>query len=41
MNTENLPDFGVDWAEVWTMIQTTGVELGINLITAIAIFFVG
>ncbi len=41
MNTENLPDFGVDWAEVWTTIQTTGVELGINLITAIAIFFVG
>jgi small conductance mechanosensitive channel len=41
MNTENLPDFGVDWAEVWTMIQTTGVELGINLITAIAIFFFG
>ena len=41
MNTENLPDLGVDWAEVWTMIQTTGVELGINLITAIAIFFVG
>ena len=41
MNTENLPDLGFDWAEVWTMIQTTGVELGINLITAIAIFFVG
>ena len=41
MNTENLPDLGIDWAEVWTMIQTTGVELGINLITAIAIFFVG
>ena len=41
MNTENLHDLGVDWAEVWTMIQTTGVELGINLITAIAIFFVG
>jgi small conductance mechanosensitive channel len=41
MNTDNLPDLGFDWAEVWTTIQTTGVELGINLITAIAIFFVG
>jgi small conductance mechanosensitive channel len=41
MNTENLPDLGFDWAEVWTMIQTTGVDFGINLITAIVIFFVG
>jgi small conductance mechanosensitive channel len=41
MNTDNLPDLGFDWAEVWTMIQTTGVEFGVNLITAIVIFFVG
>ncbi|MDH3586931.1 MAG: mechanosensitive ion channel [Gammaproteobacteria bacterium] len=41
MNTDNLPDLGFDWAEVWTMIQTTGVDFGINLITAIVIFFVG
>jgi small conductance mechanosensitive channel len=41
MNTENLPDLGFDWAEVWTMIQTTGVDFGINLITAIVIFFIG
>ena len=41
MNTENLPDLGFDWAEVWTMIQTTGVDLGINVISAIVIFFVG
>jgi small conductance mechanosensitive channel len=41
MNTDSLPDLGFDWAEVWTMIQTTGVDLGINLITAIVIFFVG
>ena len=41
MNTENLPDLGFDWAEVWTMIQTIGVDFGINLITAIVIFFVG
>ena len=41
MNTDSLPDLGFDWAEVWTMIQTTGVDLGINLVSAIVIFFVG
>ena len=41
MNTDSLPDLGFDWAEVWTMIQTTGVDLGMNLVTAIVIFFVG
>jgi small conductance mechanosensitive channel len=41
MNTDSLPDLGIDWAEVWTMIQTTGVDLGINLVTAVVIFFVG
>jgi small conductance mechanosensitive channel len=41
MNTDSLPDLGFDWAEIWTMIQTTGVDLGINLVTAIVIFFVG
>jgi small conductance mechanosensitive channel len=41
MNTESLPDLGFDWEEVWTMIQTTGVDFGINVVTAIVIFFVG
>jgi small conductance mechanosensitive channel len=41
MNTESLPDLGIDWAEMWTLIQTTGVDLGINLVTALVIFFVG
>ena len=41
MNTDNLPDLGFDWAEVWTTVQTTGVDFGINLVTAIIIFFVG
>jgi small conductance mechanosensitive channel len=41
MNTDSLPDLGFDWAEVWTMVQTTGVDFGINVITAIVIFFVG
>ena len=41
MNTDSLPDLGFDWNEVLTMVQTTGVDLGINLVTAIVIFFVG
>jgi small conductance mechanosensitive channel len=41
MNTESLPDLGFDWEEVWTMIQTTGVDFGINVVTAVVVFFVG
>ena len=41
MNTATRPDLGFDWAEDWTMIQTTGLDLGINVISAIVIFFVG
>ena len=41
MNTDSLPDLGFDWAEVWLMIQTSGVDLGIRIVTAIVIFFVG
>lgn len=41
MNTDSLPDLGFDWAEAWTMIQTSGIDLGIRVITAIVIFFVG
>ena len=41
MNTEQLPDLGFDWAEVWLMVKTTGVDFGINLVIAIVIFYVG
>jgi small conductance mechanosensitive channel len=41
MNTDSLPDLGFDWNEVFTMLQTTGVDFGINLVSAIVIFFVG
>lgn len=41
MNTDSLPDLGFDWAGVWAMIQTSGIDLGIRLATAILIFFVG
>ena len=41
MNAEDLPDLGFDWAELIDMLTTTGVELAINVVTAIVIFYVG
>jgi len=41
MNTDKLPDLGIDWAEIWTMLKTTGVDFSINVVTALVIFFVG
>ena len=41
MENVNLPEFGFDWNEVIVMLKTTGVEFAINLVTAIAIFYVG
>jgi small conductance mechanosensitive channel len=41
MENVNLPDLGFDWNEVIAMLKTTGIEFTINLVTAIAIFYVG
>jgi small conductance mechanosensitive channel len=41
MENVNLPDLGFDWNEVIVMLKTTGIEFTINLVTAIAIFYVG
>ncbi len=41
MENVNLPDLGFDWNEVIAMLKTTGIEFAINLVTAIAIFYVG
>jgi small conductance mechanosensitive channel len=41
MNAENLPDLGFDWAALLETLQTTGVDLAINIVTALVIFFVG
>ncbi len=41
MENLNIPDLGFDWNEVLEMIKTTGVEFGINLVTAIVIFYFG
>ena len=41
MENLNVPDLGFDWNEVIAMIKTTGVEFGVNLVTAIVIFYFG
>ena len=41
MDTSTLPDLGFDWNQVIDVIQTKGVDLGINVAIAIAIFYVG
>ncbi len=41
MDVANLPDLGFTWDEAIVLLQTTGVEFGINLGKAIIIFFVG
>ena len=41
MNAESLPDMGFDWAELIELLKTTGVDLAINVVTAIVIFYVG
>ncbi len=35
------PDLGFNWNELAELLQTTGVEFGINLVTALVIFVVG
>lgn len=37
----NIPDFGVDWAGLYDKVTITGVDFGINLITAILVFYIG
>lgn len=41
MDDVTLPNFGFSWEEALTMVKSTGVDLGINLVTAIAIFYIG
>ena len=41
MDTNTLPDLGFDWNQLLEVMQTRGVDLGINVVIAIAIFYVG
>ncbi len=41
MNELKVPDFAVDWTGLYQDFQMVGLDLGIRLIAAIAIFFIG
>lgn len=41
MDETMLPDLGFDWNELWLMVQTEGVSLGINIVLALLIFYLG
>ena len=41
MNELKVPDFGVNWAGLYEEFQMVGLDFGIRLIAAIAIFFIG
>jgi small conductance mechanosensitive channel len=41
MDPNKMPDLELTWDTAVETLQTTGVEFGINIVTAIAIFFVG
>jgi small conductance mechanosensitive channel len=41
MDEATLPDLGITWDEAVTFLKTNALDFGINLITAIAIFYVG
>ena len=41
MDEITMPDLGVNWAELWTQVQTTGVSFLIKAAIAIVIFVVG
>jgi len=41
MDETNIPDLGFDWNQLLELAQTKGIDFGINLAIAIAIFYVG
>ena len=41
MDETNIPDLGFDWNQLLELAQTKGVDFGINLAIALAIFYVG
>jgi small conductance mechanosensitive channel len=41
MDETNLPDLGFDWSQLLNLVQTKGVDFGINLVIALAIFYFG
>lgn len=41
MSESGIPGFNIDWAEIYDKFQSVGVDFGISLVTALAIFLIG
>ncbi len=41
MDASNIPDLGFDWNQLLELAQTKGIDFGINVAIALAIFYVG
>jgi small conductance mechanosensitive channel len=41
MNDIQIPGLNIDWEKLFGELQTTGVDLGLNLLAAVVIFYVG
>jgi len=41
MNETSIPVFGVDWSGLYDKLMVTGIDFGINVVTAILIFYIG
>lgn len=41
MDNLSVPDFNVNWQQMFEKLQTEGVEFGLDLLAALAIFFIG
>ena len=41
MDETLIPDLGYDWNQLLDLLQTKGVDFGINLLIALAIFYFG
>ena len=41
MNEIKIPGLDIDWAKMLSDLQTTGLDLGLNLLAAVVIFYVG
>lgn len=41
MNEISISDLGFTWDEILEVLKTTGIDFGVNVLTAIAIFYIG
>jgi len=41
MNEIKIPGLDIDWAKMFSDLHTTGLDLGLNRLAAVVIFYVG